>query len=98
MVQGATAINLKGTVCCSTGSAVSIDPLPAARTGYFLWTLFFRDRRSVMNHVVRRRGKCGVFLKDLGQAAAMYWILIQVWCSSAHISLAAVLNPSACKP
>ena len=31
-----------------------------------------------MSHVVRRRGKTGVFLKDLGQAAGMYWVLIQV--------------------
>jgi len=46
--------------------------------GYFLWTLFYRNRRSVMSHIVRRRGKRGVFLKDLGQALGMYWVLVQI--------------------
>ena len=26
---------------------------------------------------MRRKGKTGVFLKDMGQSLAMYWVLIQ---------------------
>lgn len=57
-------------------------------TGYFLWTLFYRDRRSVMSHVVARKGKTGVFLKDMGQALAMYWVLVQVIGSQTYRSAA----------
>lgn len=46
--------------------------------GYFLWCMFYRDRRSVMSNVVRREGKAGVFLKDLGQSLAFYWVLAQI--------------------
>lgn len=31
-----------------------------------------------MSNVVQREGKAGVFLKDLGQSLAFYWVLAQV--------------------
>ena len=49
-------------------------------SGYFLWSLFFRARRSVMGPFVARSGWRGVFLKDLGQSLGFYWILAQVHC------------------
>lgn len=46
--------------------------------GYLLWCFFYRQRHSIMSHVVARKGKRGVWLKDFGQALAMYWVLIQI--------------------
>ncbi len=48
------------------------------RAGYFLWTVFYRHRPSTMTSIVKRRGRGGSFLKDFGQALAIYWVLLLV--------------------
>lgn len=46
--------------------------------GYFLWAVYFRHRQSVFGTFVERTGWLGFFLKDLGHALALYWILLNV--------------------
>lgn len=67
-----------GRLAFVSGHASTATVFAFYNCGYFLWTLFYRDRRSVMSHIVAMQGKRGVFLKDLGQALAVYWCLIQI--------------------
>ena len=38
----------------------------------------YRESSVIVHVQVARKGKRGVWLKDFGQALAMYWVLIQV--------------------
>lgn len=60
------------------GHASSATLFSFYNTGYFIWSLYFRHRRSVMGQFVARRGWRGVFLKDMGQSLGFYWVLAQV--------------------
>ena len=46
--------------------------------GYFLWCMYARHRTSVFGTFVERQGWCGMLLKDVGHALALYWILLNV--------------------
>ncbi|BDA50727.1 probable phospholipid phosphatase 1 [Coccomyxa sp. Obi] len=46
--------------------------------GYFLWAIYFRHRQSVFGRFVERTNWLGFFIKDLGHALALYWILLNV--------------------
>lgn len=61
-----------------SGHASSATVFAFYNCGYFLWTVFYRHRHSMMASIVKRRGRRGAFLKDLGQAAAVYWCLILI--------------------
>ena len=60
------------------GHASSATLFAFYNTGYFIWSLYFRHRRSVMGTYVARTGWKGAFMKDMGQAIGFYWILAQV--------------------
>ena len=60
------------------GHASSATVFSFYNSGYFIWSLYFRHRRSVMGRFVERRGWAGVFLKDMGQSIGFYWVLAQV--------------------
>lgn len=50
--------------------------------GYFLWAIYYRHRESVFGRFIERKSWLGYFLKDLGHAAALYWILVNVRASN----------------
>mmetsp|Transcript_17590 Transcript_17590/g.52858 ORF Transcript_17590/g.52858 Transcript_17590/m.52858 type:complete len:405 (-) Transcript_17590:848-2062(-) len=61
-----------------SGHASSATVFAFYHCGYFIWTVFYRSRPSTMTQVVKRRGRTGSFLKDFGQALAIYWVLILI--------------------
>lgn len=46
--------------------------------GYFMWAIYFRHRQSVFGRFIERTSWLGFFIKDLGHALALYWILLNV--------------------
>lgn len=61
-----------------SGHASSATVFAFYHCGYFLWTVFYRHRHSTMTSIVKRKGRGGAFLKDLGQGLAVYWCLILI--------------------
>lgn len=61
-----------------SGHASSATVFAFYHCGYFLWTVFYRHRPSTMTSIVKRRGRGGSFLKDFGQALAIYWVLLLI--------------------
>ena len=60
------------------GHASSAMVFAFYNSGYFIWSLFYRHRHSVMSAFVSRSGWRGVLLKDMGQSFGFYWVLAQV--------------------
>ena len=46
--------------------------------GYFLWTVYMRNRPSVSGTCGEQRGWILSLWKDLSHALALYWILLMV--------------------
>lgn len=68
----------QGRLAFPSGHASSATLFAFYNTGYFIWSLYFRHRHSVMGPFVEKRGWGGVFLKDMGQSIGFYWVLAQI--------------------
>ena len=63
---------------CHAGHACMSAVFVWYTAGYFMWAIYFRHRQSVFGNFIERKSWLGFFLKDLGHALALYWILLNV--------------------